>query len=201
MVHKFHIPVLGLGYSIDTPLKVARYGISSVVSVVDDELIERIRKYHTEQNDLGFIPIPKKSINSRAKRITSYLNLMDRLVQLQFVALKKLPFEEGNDLCQYFELLPNDSQLKQGFELMMDYPDGERKKIFQNILKKRMKMGGIDVNIMAKVDKQNFSNNEYLGDDYTDALAALRGFALSSLTTSVILSAGMNKAIPMCTRH
>ncbi|MBC7617110.1 MAG: hypothetical protein H7202_13675 [Pedobacter sp.] len=192
MVHKFHIPVLGLGYSIDTPLKVARYGISSVVSVVDDELIERIRKYHTEQNDLEFIPIPKKSINSRAKRITSYLNLMDKLIQLQFVTLKKLSFVEGNDLCQYFELLPNDSQLKQGYELMMDYPDGERKKIFQNILKKRMKIGSIDVNIMAKVDKQNFSNNEYLGDDYTDALAALRGFALSCLTTSVILSAGMN---------
>ena len=49
MVHKFHIPVLGLGYSIDTPLKVARYGISSVVSVVDDELIERMRKYKISQ--------------------------------------------------------------------------------------------------------------------------------------------------------
>ena len=180
MVHKFHIPVLGLGYSIDTPLKVARYGISSVVSVVDDELIERMRKYHTEQNDLEFISIPKKSINSRAKRITSYLNLMHKLVQLQFEALKTQSFVLGNDLCTYFELLPNDSQLKLGFELMMDYPEGERKKIFQNILKNRMKMGSIDVNIMAKVD-----NN-------SDSLSALRGFAESNLTTSVILSAGMN---------
>ena len=33
MSHTFHIPVLGLGYSVDTPLKVARYGISSVVSI------------------------------------------------------------------------------------------------------------------------------------------------------------------------
>ena len=180
MVHKFHIPVLGLGYSIDTPLKVARYGISSVVSVVDDELIERMRKYHTEQNDLEFISIPKKSINSRAKRITSYLNLMHKLVQLQFEALKTQSFVLGNDLCTYFELLPNDSQLKLGFELMMDYPEGERKKIFQNILRNRMKMGSIDVNIMAKVD-----NN-------SDSLSALRGFAESNLTTSVILSAGMN---------
>jgi hypothetical protein len=32
MSHAFHIPVLGLGFSIDTPLKVARYGISSVIS-------------------------------------------------------------------------------------------------------------------------------------------------------------------------
>ncbi|MEJ5995052.1 hypothetical protein WG904_11545 [Pedobacter sp. Du54] len=180
MVHKFHIPVLGLGFSIDTPLKVAKYGISSVVSVVDDELIERMRKYHTEKNNLEFIPIAKKTINSRAKRITSYLNFMNNVVKLQFYALQELPFEHGNDLCRYFELLPSDSQLRLGYELMMDYPEGERKRIFQNILKKRMVIGSIDVNIMAKVD-----NN-------SDALAALRGFAESDLTTSVVLSAGMN---------
>ena len=193
MVHHFHIPVLGLGYSIDTPLKVAKYGISSVVSVVDDELIERMRKYHCKLNDLEFIPIAKKSFNSRADRITSYLNLLNNLVQLQFKALKEMPFVLGNDLCKYFELLPNDSQLKLGYELMMDYPEGDRKQIFQNILKKRMKVGSIDVNIMAKVDKQNFSStHEYLGDEHTDALAALRGFAESNLTSSVVLSAGMN---------
>ena len=32
-LHSFHIPVLGLGYSIDTPVKVARFGISSVISI------------------------------------------------------------------------------------------------------------------------------------------------------------------------
>ena len=26
-LHSFHIPVLGLGYSIDTPVKVSRFGI------------------------------------------------------------------------------------------------------------------------------------------------------------------------------
>ena len=193
MVHKFHIPVLGLGYSIDTPLKVAKYGISSVVSVVDDDLIERMRKYHSEQNDLEFTSISKNSINSRSNRITSYLNLIDKLVCIQFETLKKKTFEIGNDLCRYFELLPNDSQLKYGYELMMDYPDGVSKQIFQNILKRGMKMGNIDVNIMAKVDKQNFNLDDvYLGDDNTDALAALRGFAQSSLNASVVLSAGMN---------
>ena len=30
-VHKFYIPVMGTGFTTDTPLKVARYGISSVV--------------------------------------------------------------------------------------------------------------------------------------------------------------------------
>ena len=43
-VHKFYIPVMGTGFTIDTPLKVARYGISSVVSLVDDVLIEQMRQ-------------------------------------------------------------------------------------------------------------------------------------------------------------
>ena len=59
MSHTFHIPVLGLGYSIDTPLKVARYGISSVVSIVDDLLIERMREFHLQQNNQPYIPIKK----------------------------------------------------------------------------------------------------------------------------------------------
>ena len=32
-VHNFYIPVMGTGFTIDTPLKVAKYGISSVVSL------------------------------------------------------------------------------------------------------------------------------------------------------------------------
>ena len=38
--HKFHIPVMGLAYTIDTPIKVARFGISSVISIVEDRLVE-----------------------------------------------------------------------------------------------------------------------------------------------------------------
>ena len=38
-LHSFHIPVMGLGFTIDTPLKVAHYGIDSVISIVDDDLI------------------------------------------------------------------------------------------------------------------------------------------------------------------
>jgi hypothetical protein len=193
MSHTFHIPVLGLGYSIDTPLKVARYGISSAISIVDDELVERIREYHTKQNNIEYIAIPKSAANARARRIMAYLNLVELLVNQQVDELKKLPFTPGNDLCRHFDLLPDGSQLKQGYELMMEYPDGERKTIFQNILRRNIKAGSIDVNIMAKVDKMNFNaDGEYLGDENTDALAALRGFAESDLKSSVVLSAGMN---------
>ncbi|MES2828028.1 MAG: hypothetical protein V4687_07735 [Bacteroidota bacterium] len=193
MIHKFHIPVLGLGYSIDTPLKVAKYGISSVVSIVDDELIERMRGFHTRQIGETYIPIDKSTNGSRAKRITEYLNLLDRIVNQEFEAMQKLPFETGNELCKYFELLPDDSQLKHGYELMMEYPECERKTIFQNILRKQMKKGAIDVNIMAKVDRARASVDDVVPSELnSDALTALKGFANSGLTSSLILSAGMN---------
>src|SRR5471030_1719321 len=105
MAHTFHIPVLGLGYSIDTPLKVARYGISSVISIVDDELIERMREYHAKKNNLPFAHIAKHANDSRAKRITAYLDMVDELVNQQFEELKKQAFVAGNDICRYFELL------------------------------------------------------------------------------------------------
>ncbi|WP_343532551.1 hypothetical protein [Pedobacter sp.] len=193
MPHQFHIPVLGLGFSIDTPLKVARYGISSVVSIVDDELTERMRKYHSQLNQLPYHPIDKKVEDSRTKRIKAYLNLLNQLVDQQFETIKQQEFMPGNEICRYFELLPDDSVDKHGYELMMEYPEGQRKKIFQDRLRERMEKGNIDVNIMAKVDKLNFDQDgTYLGDENTDALAALRAFAESELSASVVLSAGMN---------
>lgn len=193
MNHTFHIPVLGLGYSIDTPLKVARYGISSAVSIVDDDLIERMREYHLKKNNETYQAINKSDTDSRAKRITAYLNLMAQKIDQQFENLKNELFEAGSDLCRYFELLPEKALLKQGYDLMMEYPDNERKTIFQNILRQRMIKGSVDVNIMSKVDKMNYNleggNTE---NENTDALAALRGFAESDLESSVVLSAGMN---------
>jgi hypothetical protein len=193
MSHKFHIPVLGLGYSIDTPLKVGRYGISSVVSIVDDELIERMRKYHSEKNDEPYIEIEKSEPDARARRITAYLNLLNKLVDTQFCDLQSEPFSDDSDISRYFDLLPENSTLKQGYELLDEFTDAESKLIFRNILRRKMKKGAIDVNIMAKIDKLNYDKNlEFTGEENTDALAALRGFALSDLNSSVVLSAGMS---------
>jgi hypothetical protein len=193
MQHTFHIPVLGLGYSIDTPLKVARYGISSVVSIVDDELTERMRKHHAEKNGEPYEFISKAETDSRARRITAYLNLLNHLVSKQITALKELSFEEkGNDLCTYFELLPEHSVLKAKYREMQQMPDSIEKLFCQKELKRQIKAGSIDVNIMSKVDKANFYQGQYLGDESTDALAAVRGFANSTLRSSVIISAGLN---------
>ncbi|MDB5145514.1 MAG: hypothetical protein JWQ66_4227 [Mucilaginibacter sp.] len=193
MSHTFHIPVLGLGYSIDTPLKVGRYGISSVISIVDDELIERMREYHTKKNNEEYLEILKSAPDGRANRITAYLNLVDRIVDEQFEILRLQSFVDGSDICKYFELLPESSQLRQGYDLMIDYPECAQKYLFQNILRGKMTKGSIDVNIMSKLDKMNFdTDGRYTGDENTDALAALRGFANSTLQSSVIMSAGMN---------
>ena len=193
MPHTFHIPVLGLGYSIDTPLKVARFGISSVISIVDDDLLERMREYHTTRNNEIFSPIAKTADDHRAKRVTAYLNMVEKLAGEQFAALRNQPFTAGSDICRYFEMLPEHSQLKQGYDLMMEYPYDEERAIFENVLRRHMKMGAIDVNIMAKVDKMTL-NAEGLAeaDENSDALAGLRGFANSTLRSSVVLSAGMN---------
>lgn len=76
---------------------------------------------------------------------------------------------------------------------MLHEHDNTAKKRMQATLRSHVIAGAVDVNIMAKVDKLNFGNNGVpLDEQYTDAMAALRGAANSKLHTSVVLSAGMN---------
>jgi len=192
MFHTFHIPVLGLGYSIDTPLKVARYGISSVVSIVDDELTERMRAYHCKLNGLEYHPIGKTQPESRSQRITAYLDLLNSLVKKQIKEMKKMSFEGTNDLTAYFELLPVNAPAAVRYRQMLDAQDPVTRLTLQEELRQAVTAGSIDVNIMSKVDKINYLNGKMLAEEHTDALAALRGFARSSLRSSLVISAGMN---------
>jgi hypothetical protein len=193
MNHTFHIPVLGLGYSIDTPLKVARYGISSVLSITDDELCERMRKFHAEENGMEYIAIRKEDEDGRARRITAYLDLINLLVDEQFRRLRAESFDQGKDIHTYFELLPEHSRPKMVYRHMMQMEENEEKQVLQKELRWQMTAGSIDVNIMSKVDKANYTvNKENLGNNYTDAVAAMRGFANSTLHSSVVISAGLN---------
>ena len=79
--HSFHIPVMGIGFTIDTPLKVSHLGIDSVISLVDDILIEKLRKMYCEKFELPYQEISDKLEDFRAKRITSYLNLINDVAQ------------------------------------------------------------------------------------------------------------------------
>jgi hypothetical protein len=189
--HTFHIPVMGTGFTIDTPLKVARFGIDSVVSITDHRLTEIIREQYSKQYNLPFTPIHEKEDDSRARRITAYLDFMQDVIDMQMDRLMNEDFIEGSDLTKYFELLPNGSPLKKTYDQILD-KDGNHQNLKQ-ILKQQIKPGRIDVNVMTKVDKVNLGKGkEVLGQEYNDAHAAVRGFAKSRLHTSLVLSAGLN---------
>jgi hypothetical protein len=192
-VHTFHIPVLGLSFSIDTPLRVARFGISSVISIVDDVLIERMRKHYSSKYAETYLPISGREEDSRARRITAYLNLLNRIVQKQIAELKASAFENGSDLVKYFEMLADHSPLKAMYRRMVHATDSAEKADLQGVLRTRIMPGSIDVNIMTKLDKENVAGNgEPLPREYTDAVASLRGFVNSDLQSSVVFSAGLN---------
>jgi len=91
-LHTFHIPVMGTCYTADTPARVAPFGISSVVSLVDDLLLERFRKIYAEEYKLQYEPIPQRELDGRAKRITAYLNTLAEVVKIRFEAIKKTAF-------------------------------------------------------------------------------------------------------------
>ena len=188
--HTFHIPVMGTAFTADTPLKVAQYGINSVISIVDDVLLERLRKFYSEQYELDYIEISKSSKDYRADRITAYLNLIHRLSLEKFAEFTLSTQEKLEDIKKYFSLLPNTSDIKKEFYDLIEgaFSFGDLKRWLDD----NLSMGSIDVNIMTKVDKTNFLKNEELPVEYNDAHAALRGYARSNLESSVIFSAGMN---------
>lgn len=192
MTHTFHIPVLGLAFSIDSAVKVAQYGISSVMSIVDDELIERMRYYYCGQYQIPYHPIAKTEEDYRAKRITAYLNLVQFVVNRQITALKQQPFTESSEVTKYFQLLPDSHPSKPIYHAMEIETNLAIKTELQDLLINYLKPGDIDVNIMSKVDKMNYKDGKVLEQQHSDTLAALRGFANSTLHSSLILSAGMN---------
>jgi len=188
--HSFHIPVMGIGYTVDTPLKVSQYGIDSVISLVDDILLEKLRKMYCGKFEIPYEEITEKFEDFRAKRITSYLNLINDLAEKKFEELKNVVFEKGNEIKEYFNMLPNSSTIKQIFNsLTAEYFDLNKDGKW---IKDNLSMGSIDVNIMTKIDKENYTNNKKLPIEFNDAHAALRGFANSDLNSSIVLSAGMS---------
>ncbi len=191
--HSFHIPVMGIGYTIDTPLKVSQYGIDSVISLLDDILLEKLRKMYSDKFEIPYNEISNKVADFRAKRITSYLNLINKLAEKKFKEFKNTTSEKSIEIKKYFNMLPDTSALKQEFKKRTAKYFNVNE--IRNWLKDNLSMGSIDVNIMTKVDKDNYIKKEKLPVEYNDAHAALRGYANSDLKSSIILSAGMNPGL------
>ena len=182
---------MGTGFTIDTPLKVARYGISSVVSLVDDHLIEKMRRFHCEKGAEPYVEISDRDEDRRARRITAYLDLLQHLIEGQVQALQAAPFEPGSEISLYYEMLPDGPQ-KRAYRQMLKTTDAAKRSQLQIDLRRHATPGTIDVNIMTKLARDAYQVGQKLGPEHNDALAALRGYARSSLHSSIVFSAGMN---------
>ena len=81
-MHTIHIPVMGTGFSIDTPIRVAPFGISSVMSIMDDMLVEKIRKHYCEKFNLALHPSPdglKMLVQNELLLISTQFRKLSRL--------------------------------------------------------------------------------------------------------------------------
>ena len=188
--HSFHIPVMGLGFTIDSPVKVAHLGISSVVALANDSLIEQMRMFYCQKFNLPYTPIPARDPDARSMRIREYLNTLDTIVRKKFDDVRKSVLSQGAEFQRYMELLPEMSEIKKSFARLT------QGRYDMHALKQwavdHLVPGSIDVNIMTKLDKENYFRGEKLPREYNDAHAALRGFATSNLQSAIVLSAGLN---------
>ncbi len=188
-LHHFYIPVMGTGFTVDSALFVGKYGIDTVISLVDDYLLEKMRAYWSKQYNLPYEPITDQDSDPRAHRVTAYLNLLQKLVDQQVERLKQVSFADP-ELNLFFQLLPNEHEVKRLYRTMLNLPNGQEKENLQKQLKQYLRPGRINTNIMAKLDPAALDQKV---DYQTSAAAsALRGFAKSNLRAMIVLSAGFN---------
>lgn len=189
--HTFHIPVMGTGFTIDTPIRIAPYGIHSAISLVNDSLIEIARRRHAVQTGRAFELIPDNHPDARAERIRSYLDLVQELVDEKTEKLRSGSFEEDQGPSRYFELLPTTSKHRQRYLALKNEraPEAQRQ---LDELRQYVVPGRVDVNIMTKLDRAHDAKGRPVPEKHSEALSALRGFMLSKARGAVILSAGAN---------
>jgi len=186
---------MGTGHSVDTPIRLAHLGITSVISIIDDLLLERLRKFYSSKYTLPYERISMHETDGRAQRIAAYLDMVQDIVQLKMDHVRSLPFFEKNEKSRYFELLPDSSKLKETYQHLLATSPGELRETLSHQLSEWMHPGEIDVNIMVKVDRSTDKHGKHLSEELSDAKAALRGFALSKLESAMVFSAGINQSL------
>jgi len=144
--------------------------------------------------NLPFLKIPTKDEDGRAKRITAYLDMVHEMVIVKMESVRDLPFFKNNDKKKYFDLLPDNSQLKKDYFELISMKSCKAREILERELTQKMKPGSIDVNIMVKLDRINpLKNINSFGEILSDAKAALKGYANSKLNSNIVFSAGINQ--------
>src|SRR5690554_3583089 len=115
-VHTFHIPVMGLAYTIDSPIRVAHYGISSVISIIDDDIIEKMNTFYSKKFNFTYESISTRMEDYPAKRNTAYLNKVNRAVNQKFESFKQELSKNKELMDKYIQKIPKKSDLKKGLQ-------------------------------------------------------------------------------------
>lgn len=178
MVHKIHIPVMGICYTADTPVRVAHFGITSVISLVDDGLLEEYRMAYAERLGIDL----ESPQTTRIGRIRSYLDFVADEVERKFNRLCAGRFDGGSDKDLYFLMLPLDSPLRVEYDGVFA-KTGLARLAAEAALTEKMEPGEIQANIMVGLNHEEA------------AFDAVRGFAASKVKGSLVLSAGVNLAV------
>ena len=178
MVHKIHIPVMGICYTADTPIRVAHLGITSVISLVDDGLLEEYRMAYAERLGLD-LGSPQ---TTRIGRIRSYLDFVADEVECKFARLCAERFDGASNKDLYFRMLPLDSRLRVEYDGLFAKV-GLARLAAEAALTEKMEPGEIQANIMVGLNHDEA------------AFDAVRGFAASKVKGSLVLSAGVNLAV------
>ena len=178
MVHKIHIPVMGICYTADTPVRVAHLGITSVISLVDDGLLEEYRMAYAERLGLD-LGSPQ---TTRIGRIRSYLDFVADEVERKFARLCAERFDGASGKDLYFRMLPLDSRLRVEYDGLWAKV-GLSRIAAEAALTEKMVPGEIQANIMVGLNHDEA------------AFDAVRGFAASKVKGSLVLSAGVNLAV------
>ncbi|MBP5440994.1 MAG: hypothetical protein J6Y14_08845 [Fibrobacter sp.] len=178
MVHKIHIPVMGICYTADTPIRVAHLGITSAISLVDDGLLEEYRMAYAERLGLD-LGSPQ---TTRIGRIRSYLDFVADEVERKFTRLCACRFDGGSDKDLYFLMLPLDSRLRVEYDGIFA-KTGLARIAAEAALTEKMEPGEIQANIMVGLNHEEA------------AFDAVRGFAASKVAGALVLSAGVNLSV------
>ena len=192
--HCFHIPVMGTGFTNITPLEVAPLGVTSVVALADDLLLEQMRGALSKTFGVEYQPIESKDDDARARRTRAYLDLIADEVERRFERLRSSPFEPDSPIHRYFELLPETETKAKWRSLSTTMEPAERARV-ESELRSAMIPGQIEANIMTKLDSAFTLTGVPKAPNQSDALASLRGFATSKLRSCVVFSAGMNQRL------
>ena len=169
---------MGICYTADTPIRVAHFGITSVISLVDDGLLEEYRMAYAERLGLD-LGSPQ---TARIGRIRSYLDFVADEVERKFNRLCAGRFDGGSDKDLYFLMLPLESRLRVEYDGVFA-KTGLARLAAEAALTEKMEPGEIQANIMVGLNHEEA------------AFDAVRGFAASKVKGSLVLSAGVNLAV------